>query len=447
MSDVPGPIASLRLRGFGVAFGEQVVLAAIDLDLGPTGVVNLLGPAGAGKSTLLRTLSGANHAQPSLRMVGEASLMGVTPGGLYGAALVGQNARLVVATVLENLLSGVPDRLAIPTAEHASWAASFLDELGLSMLRPLLRASVVSLPLGTQRLVGIARTLAGGPRVLLLDEPTVGLGDDEVEPLLALIRREGGRRLVVVVTHNQGHAARLGGEAILLAGGRVIEHAATSELLGAPRTRPAQDFVRTGSCAVASLTTPPEDLAPEFELPPPLPAELARRASCAGPRHFHWIITDALAGLPRPGLIDDVEHDLDMLRALGVTRLVTLEERQTVGGSLLAARGIAGQHFPVDDMGAPGLELAIAHCRETLARIEQGEVVAYHCRAGLGRTGTLLAAVLIVSGLDAISAIDSVRRSQPRFIQSDKQISFLDDLHRRMIGAGEREIAPSFLGQ
>lgn len=437
MVDVTAPF--LRLRGFGVAFGEQVVLASIDLDLPRVGVVNLLGPAGAGKSTLLRTLSGANQAQPSLRTAGVMSLCGAPPGTIDGVALVGQNARLVIASVLENLLSGLVDRLAIPTVEHGSWAATFLDELGLSVLQPLLRTSVVSLSLGTQRLVGIARTLAGGPKILLLDEPTVGLADDEVEPILALIRREASRRLILVVTHNQGHAARLGGDAVLLAGGRVIEHRPTADLLGAPLTRPAQDFVRTGSCAVTSLTTPPEDVAPEFELAPPLPAEFTRRATCAGPRHFHWIITDALAGLPRPGLIDDVEHDLDMLCDLGVTRLVTLEEHETVPRDLLAVRGIVSQHFPVDDMGAPNLNAAIEHCRWILGCIAIGDVVAYHCRAGLGRTGTLLAAVLIVQGLDAISAIERVRRSQPRFIQSDVQINFLDELHRRVVDDGDRK--------
>ena len=59
-----------------------------------------------------------------------------------------------------------------------------------------------------------------------------------------------------------------------------------------------------------------------------------------------------------------------------------------------------------------------------------GASVAIHCRAGLGRTGTLLAAVLIYEGFAALDAIERVRRVQPRFVQSQSQAEFLERFER-----------------
>ncbi len=68
--------ALLSLHGFGVAFGEKVVLAGVDMAVKEREVTVLLGPSGTGKSTLLRTLAGFNDANPNLRVWGEASFEG-----------------------------------------------------------------------------------------------------------------------------------------------------------------------------------------------------------------------------------------------------------------------------------------------------------------------------------------------------------------------------------
>lgn len=436
----------LELRGFGVAFGDQVVLAPLDLVLPARGCVVLLGPAGAGKSTLLRTLAGANHAQPSLRTVGSVLFDGKPLHPTALPSLVSQHARLMVSSVLENLLSGGVDRLAIPPGGQLAWAEAFLARLGLQDLIPLLRAPVVSLSVGAQRLVSIARPLGRGPCALLVDEPTAGLDEGAAAAVIRLLRQAAVDRLVLTITHHQGHAALLGGDAILLAGGRVIEHRPVAELLAAPISRAAQDFVKTGSCAVSSLHTTAEDLDESAEPPPPLPRELVRGPSRVGPRNFHWVIRGSLAGLPRPGLLEDLDDDLDMLGDLGVNVLVTLEETRTIPPASLSRRDIENLHFPIPDMGAPDIDAAIRHCQEIKHRQAAGDVVAYHCRAGLGRTGTMLAAFLIIDEHDAVSAIDRVRRVQPRFIQSDVQIEFLEQLHCRMRADGAQAATPSTRG-
>ena len=82
--------------------------------------------------------------------------------------------------------------------------------------------------------------------------------------------------------------------------------------------------------------------------------------------------------------------------------------------------------MPIPDMHPPGMEEAEAMCRRVADLMAEGHVVAYHCRAGLGRTGTMLASHLIMEGQSALQALESVRRVEHRWVQSDEQVRFLE---------------------
>jgi atypical dual specificity phosphatase len=151
-------------------------------------------------------------------------------------------------------------------------------------------------------------------------------------------------------------------------------------------------------------------------------------SSARRPRGFAWIVPGQLGGLPRPGIIDDVDEDLRGLAALGVTLLITLEEQQTVDRAALAALGIESVHFPIPDMGAPGVGEATSLCARVQAWLETGHRVAYHCLAGHGRTGTMLACQLVCAGQSARNALEQVRAVNPRYVQSDAQVAFLKRL-------------------
>jgi atypical dual specificity phosphatase len=428
-------VPALSLRSFGVAFGQRVILSDVTFELPGEGIYVLVGPAGCGKSTLLRTLAGLNDAHPSLATWGEVQVGARTlPKGAAGhdpkvahrPVLVVQHARFFLDTVRENLVSALPHRSLLDVQTQTSLASERLHACGLGELVSQFDRDAVALPLWQQRCLAIARALVADPTILFADEPTAGLEEHEAVEVIATLRLQAAHRAVVYVTHNQRLARAAGGTTLLLAGGRIQETAPTRAFFSSPRTELGRQFVSTGGCVVpgpgAVAGTLHEGVQPQ-ELPAVV-AEIRMRPRAA-PRTFFWVRSGRLGGLARPGIIDSLEEDLEGLVRLGVTRLVTLEERRTVGFAELAARGIHSVHFPIADMGVPGVDQALEFCHQVDGWLQAGEVVALHCRAGLGRTGTLLACQLIWEGATARNALESVRAINARCIQSDAQVAFL----------------------
>lgn len=417
----------LSLRDFGVAFGDRVVLNAVNLELAAPGVLVVMGPAGTGKSTLLRTLAGVNQAVPSFRIWGNANYRGSPLGAESTIALVAQNARLLMSSVAENIINDLPGRNHLTLAAKREMAKNLLAEAGLQDLLDGLERPVVELPLAVQRHLAIARTAASDPGLLCVDEPTADLEWSASQPLLRFLKEQGRKRGVLLVSHNRQDALEVGGLTALLAGGSIQSCAPTVRFFSEPEPGVSADFVRTGSCALPSPNAKPEEL-DESMLPllPVLPEAASNYVrETLGPRGFLWLKKGLLAGTPRPGIVQDIEYDLDALKRVGVTALVSLTTKP-VDADALKSRGIQGLWMPVKDMHAPGLEEAEQMCRTVSGLMAQGHVVAYHCRAGLGRTGTMLASHLIMEGKSALDALESVRRIEPRWVQSDEQVNFLE---------------------
>lgn len=140
---------------------------------------------------------------------------------------------------------------------------------------------------------------------------------------------------------------------------------------------------------------------------------------------FYWVIEGVLAGCSRPGANGgDLDRDLQELRGHGIGALLTLTETPLTTGAL-ERHGLRGLHLPVDDFHAP----TTGQMLEALAFIDEaradGVAVAVHCLAGMGRTGTVLAAYLIRGGSPAAGAIDSVRAVCPGAIEAEPQTAML----------------------
>jgi atypical dual specificity phosphatase len=146
----------------------------------------------------------------------------------------------------------------------------------------------------------------------------------------------------------------------------------------------------------------------------------------AAPHGFSWIDKPHLAATARPSS----PEDLAWLRAQGIEVLVSLTEERPRRDWVEQANLLVF-HEPMEDMEAPTQD-QLDRCVSAIERAtEQNMGVAVHCGAGLGRTGTVLAAYLVAKGQSASSAIAKVRRLRPGSVETDEQVSAVELFARR----------------
>lgn len=144
---------------------------------------------------------------------------------------------------------------------------------------------------------------------------------------------------------------------------------------------------------------------------------------------FRWVIPDLLAGSGQPGFMSSLEEDWEFLLATGIRLVVTLTEDRLDPGP--ESFGVQGIHFPISDMGIPATpKAADGLCRTILAALEEGLPVLVHCKAGIGRTGTILACCLVALGRTPEDAVREIRRSNPSYIQTETQERFVGNYAR-----------------
>jgi ABC-type branched-subunit amino acid transport system ATPase component len=235
----------LEATGVSVSFGGVRALDDVSLAVPPSTIVGLLGPNGAGKTTLFGVLSGLLRPDRGVvRMDGEevtsASPQARARRGLartfqrlelFGELSVRDH--LVIAYRARNRrLRLVSDLLGFGNRPDPGEADAVDDILELLDLAAVAAAPARSLPLGTGRLVELARALASRPRVLLLDEPTSGLDSEETRVLAAALRDISRARGValVVVEHDVEMVLSLASSVTVLDFGRVIAEGDASKI-------------------------------------------------------------------------------------------------------------------------------------------------------------------------------------------------------------------------
>lgn len=138
-------------------------------------------------------------------------------------------------------------------------------------------------------------------------------------------------------------------------------------------------------------------------------------------RNFSWLEGEHVAGCARP----DSEGALAELARRGIGLVINLHERPH-DPALLARYGLEELHLPVPDFTAPAPEQLAQGVAAIERALAQGRRVAVHCGAGLGRTGTLLAAYLVHQGLSPEQAIARVRTARPGSVETLEQVAAVE---------------------
>jgi hypothetical protein len=138
------------------------------------------------------------------------------------------------------------------------------------------------------------------------------------------------------------------------------------------------------------------------------------------------------------GGLEQTAAGLAAFRDAGATMLLTLVESRTLArlgvpdfGEMAEAAGLAWLHLPIQDFGVPDaafLGAWRAKRPEVHARLDRGETIGVHCRAGLGRTGTVAAMILVERGLSPEAAIAAVQRARPGTVETQAQQAFVRSL-------------------
>ena len=184
-------MALLEVVGLCAGYGDVPVLRGIDLSIPAGSITALIGANGAGKTTLLRTISGIISAESGTIRYDGQDIVGMPPQDIVRAGLVQvpEGRRLFPdMTVLENLLVGSSSPAARPKRDEN--LATVLELFPKVRERRAQLAGTLSG--GEQQMVAIARALMASPRLLLLDETSLGLAPIVVDEIFVAVRRSGG---------------------------------------------------------------------------------------------------------------------------------------------------------------------------------------------------------------------------------------------------------------
>jgi branched-chain amino acid transport system ATP-binding protein len=234
-------VALLSINGLEAGYGGITVLRDVDIDVEPGAFVAVLGANGAGKSTLVRTILGiARRFKGSIRFDGEDI------GDLDTAARIRRGVGVIPEgrqlfgdmTVQENLALGQYVHRSFgrpPPMREMEWVLDLLPRL-----RERLRQSAAGLSGGEAQMLAIGRALMSRPRLLLCDEPSLGLAPLRVAEMFATLdrlRQDG--TAVLLADQNAKAALRLSDRAFVLESGRVVASGHGDELAADPRLRSA----------------------------------------------------------------------------------------------------------------------------------------------------------------------------------------------------------------
>jgi len=234
----------IRASGLVKEFRGYRAVRGVDLDVAAGSVHALVGPNGAGKTTLFNLLTGFLRPTAGRIVVDGRDVTGYPPERI---ARLGVARSFQITTLFPRMTAREHVELALAGGTRLGWrfwrsdrllrrfsgrAAELLDEVGLAGHAD---EPAGALAYGFKRALELAVALALDPRVLLLDEPTAGMGAEDVDRTVALIDRVRAGRTVVLVEHNMSVVASLADRVSVLQQGAVLVEGPYHEVRDDPR--------------------------------------------------------------------------------------------------------------------------------------------------------------------------------------------------------------------
>jgi branched-chain amino acid transport system ATP-binding protein len=239
-------MAILELRGVGKSFGALEVLSGIDLDVEEGKITSVIGPNGAGKTTLFNVVSGRFPANTGtilykkrditrmrpheITLAGLARSFQVT--NIYQKLTVGENVSLAVQTRSKKRMSLLTRFQEMGDVKQRTM--EILERIGLGKWADV---PAGQLSHGDQRHLEIGMTLATGPELLLLDEPTSGMSPAEAAQTMDLIKDLSRDFTIVLIEHNMDIVMNISDRIAVLNFGRKIAEGSPEEVADNPEVR------------------------------------------------------------------------------------------------------------------------------------------------------------------------------------------------------------------
>nr|WP_181184117.1 phosphate ABC transporter ATP-binding protein PstB [Prosthecomicrobium hirschii] len=240
-------------RDVNVYYGEKHALKGVSIDIPEKSVTAFIGPSGCGKSTFLRCINRMNDTISTARIEGRIEIDGKD---IYDPALdvvqlrarvgmVFQKPNPFPKSIYENVVYG-------PRIHGIARSKSDLDEIVVSSLQKAglyeevkdrLDDSGTSLSGGQQQRLCIARAIAVGPEVILMDEPCSALDPIATARIEELIDELRSNFTIIIVTHSMQQAARVSQKTAFFHLGVLVEEGPTDQIFTKPRDKRTQDYI------------------------------------------------------------------------------------------------------------------------------------------------------------------------------------------------------------
>ncbi|XKG99717.1 phosphate ABC transporter ATP-binding protein PstB [Pelagibacterium halotolerans] len=243
----------LRAQDVSVFYGEKQALFNVSIDIPEKAVSAFIGPSGCGKSTFLRCINRMNDTIDGCRVVGDISLDGQN---LYDSSLdvVELRARIGMVfqkpnpfpkSIFENIAYGPKIHgLVRNKTDLEEIVVSSLQKAGLfNEVKDRLHSPGTGLSGGQQQRLCIARAIAVGPEVILMDEPCSALDPIATAVIEELIDELRENYTIVIVTHSMQQAARVSQKTAFFHLGKLIEEGPTEGIFTNPKDKKTQDYI------------------------------------------------------------------------------------------------------------------------------------------------------------------------------------------------------------